>query len=48
MTSQIESWGLVITEAQQFGVVPIAYDSYPTIHEIIHHKKMGFSSQKVI
>lgn len=41
MTSQIESWGLVITEAQQFGVVPIAYDSYPTIHEIIHHKKNG-------
>lgn len=41
MTSQLESWGLTITEAQQFGVVPIALNSYPSLSEIITNNKDG-------
>ena len=36
MTSRLESWGLTITEAQQFGVVPIAFNSYPSLTDIIN------------
>jgi glycosyltransferase involved in cell wall biosynthesis len=35
MTSKSESWGLTLTEAQQMGVVPIALDTYPSLHDII-------------
>lgn len=35
MTSRSESWGLTLTEAQQMGVVPIAFDTYASLHEII-------------
>lgn len=38
MTSYSEGWGLTITEALQMGVVPIAFDSYEAIHEIINDK----------
>lgn len=41
MTSKLESWGLTITEAQQFGVVPIALNSYPTLPEIITNEQNG-------
>lgn len=34
-TSKIEGWGLTLTESQQNGVVPIAFDSYQSIHDII-------------
>lgn len=35
MTSKSESWGLTLTEAQQMGCVPIAYNTYPTLKDII-------------
>lgn len=35
MTSRSESWGLTLTEAQQTGVVPIAFDTYASLREII-------------
>jgi glycosyltransferase involved in cell wall biosynthesis len=35
MTSKSESWGLTLTEAQQMGVVPIALDTYPSLHDIL-------------
>lgn len=41
MTSSLESWGLTITEAQQMGVVPIAFDSYPSLTDIIVDRKNG-------
>ncbi len=41
MTSQLESWGLTITEAQQFGVVPVALNSYPSLSEIITDSENG-------
>lgn len=41
MTSPKEGWGLTLTEAQQFGCVPIAFDSYSSIHDIITDGKNG-------
>lgn len=41
MTSRSESWGLTLTEAQQMGVVPIAFDTYLSLHEIIDDGKNG-------
>lgn len=35
MTSLFEGFGMVLTEAQQFGVVPIAFDSFASVHSII-------------
>lgn len=35
MTSAVEGWGLTLTESMQKGVVPIAFDSYAALHEII-------------
>lgn len=35
MTSRSEGWGLTLTESQQMGVVPMAYDSYASLHDII-------------
>ncbi len=35
MTSTIESWGLVLTEAQQAGVIPIAFNCSAGVKEII-------------
>lgn len=41
MTSRSESWGLTLTEAQQMGVVPIAFDSYSSLHDIITNEVDG-------
>lgn len=42
MTSSYEGWGLTLTEAQQFGCVPIAFDSYSSIHDIITNDENGY------
>lgn len=42
MTSNYEGWGMVLTEAMQFGCVPIAFESYESITDIITNKKDGF------
>lgn len=41
MTSRSEGWGLTLTEAQQFGVVPIAFDSYAALWDIITDEENG-------
>lgn len=41
MTSAYEGWGMTILEAQQNGVVPIAMDSYSSLHDIIDNGKNG-------
>lgn len=41
MTSRSESWGLTLTEAQQFGVVPIAFNAYSSLSDIIENSKNG-------
>lgn len=35
MTSKSEAWPLTLIEAQQFGVVPIAFDAFEALREII-------------
>lgn len=42
MTSAFEGWGLTLTEAQQFGCIPIAFDTYSSIHDIILDGANGF------
>ncbi len=42
MTSAFEGWGLTLTESQQFGVVPVAFDSYASIRDIVEDEKNGF------
>ena len=41
MTSNYEGWGMVLTEAQQCGVVPIAFQSFASVTDIITHGKNG-------
>ncbi len=40
-SSSSEGWGMVLVEAQMYGCVPIAYDSYSSIKDIIKHNKNG-------
>jgi len=42
MTSNHEGWGLVLTESMQYGCIPIAYDSFASIADIIESGKNGY------
>ena len=42
MTSSYESFGMVLTEAMQFGCVPILFNSYATASEIVSNNNDGF------
>lgn len=42
LTSAYEGWGMVINEAQQRGVIPVAYDSYASVHDLITDGMDGF------
>lgn len=41
MTSNYEGWGMVLTEAMQCGAVPIAFQSFASVTDIIHHDTNG-------
>ncbi|MEJ7560445.1 MAG: glycosyltransferase [Pedobacter sp.] len=41
MTSKYEGWPMVLMEGQQMGVVPISYDSFESITDIIDNEKNG-------
>ncbi len=41
VTSIFEGWGLIIPEAMNYGVVPIAFDSYKSVHDIIDDGENG-------
>jgi len=41
MTSTYEGFGLVLVEAQQNGVIPIAFDSYEAVRDIIEDNETG-------
>ena len=41
MTSEFEGLALTLVEAQNFGCVPIAFDSFSSISDIISHKRNG-------
>lgn len=43
MTSSTEGWGMVLVEAQMFGCVPIAYNSYSSLGEIITDGVNGYT-----
>lgn len=43
MTSNCrEGWGLTLTEAQQCGCIPVAFDTYAALHDIITNGENGF------
>lgn len=42
LTSIAEGWALTLTESMQNGVVPIAFDSYPAVRNIITDGHDGF------
>ena len=42
MTSAFEGWGLTLTEAQQCGCVPIVFDTYASLPDIVEDGKSGF------
>lgn len=41
MTSAVEGWGMTITEAMQFGCVPICIDSFESLHDIVQDDVNG-------
>jgi len=41
MTSHKEAWGMTLIEAQQNGCVPIAFDSYLSLRDIITDNQDG-------
>jgi glycosyltransferase involved in cell wall biosynthesis len=46
MTSNYEGLGMVLIEGSQFGCVPIAFDSYASVHEIIEDHVNGIIIEK--
>ena len=42
MTSVFEGFPLVIPEAMTYGVIPFAYNTFPSIHDVIEDKIDGF------
>lgn len=41
LTSSYEGFGMVLIEAMQFGVVPMAFGSYSAVFDILTHKENG-------
>lgn len=42
LTSAYEGWGLTLTEAQQYGVIPVAFNSYASLTDIITDGENGY------
>ncbi|MBB3839604.1 glycosyltransferase involved in cell wall biosynthesis [Runella defluvii] len=42
MTSRYEGWPMVLMEAMQMGVVPIVFNSFESLDEIVVDKKTGY------
>ncbi len=41
MTSTFEGFPMVLIEASQYGCVPMAFDSFASVNDVIEHKKNG-------
>lgn len=41
MTSEVEGWGLVLTECMTYGVVPVVFNEFAAASDIIHNKHNG-------
>lgn len=37
-----EGWGMALVEAQSYGCVPVAFNSYASIYDIIHNGETGY------
>lgn len=46
MTSAFEGWGLTLTEAQQCGCVPIVFDTYASLSDIVVDGRNGYIVQE--
>lgn len=46
MTSAFEGWGLTLTEAQQCGCVPIVFDTYSSLQDIVTDGRNGYIVQE--
>lgn len=42
LTSTFEGFGMVLVEAMQHGCIPLAFDSYPAVRDIINPGRTGF------
>lgn len=42
MTSKYEGFGMTLTEASQFGCVPVAFDNFSVLHDILTNEENGF------
>lgn len=42
MTSRYEGFGMTLIEAQRYGCIPIVFDSYLSLHDIIKNEINGF------
>ncbi|MBQ3636087.1 MAG: glycosyltransferase [Bacteroidales bacterium] len=42
MTSASEAWGMTLIESLQFSVVPVVFDTYAALHDIINDASNGF------
>ena len=45
-TSNYEGWPMVLVEAMQFGCVPVSYETFEAVHDIIDDGKTGFVVDK--
>lgn len=41
LTSSFEGFGMCLVEAQQYGCIPVAFDSYAAVQEIMQEGKSG-------
>lgn len=41
LVSEYEGFGIVLVEAQSYGCVPVALDSYTALHDIVENNKNG-------
>ena len=41
LTSSFEGFGMCLVEAQQYGCIPVAFDSYAAVHEIMQEGESG-------
>ncbi len=41
LTSDFEGFGMVLVESQAYGVVPVAFNCFASVHEIIEHSHNG-------
>lgn len=42
MTSRSEGWGITLLEAQKFGVVPVCYDTFAAVHDVVSNNTSAY------